>query len=304
MKRILCIFRAACFSPGMVERDEAILRAVAERLEGTHYTIDMIHEEQFALDSPMSDMVLHMTRSPRVLEILEHWEKAGCRVLNSVESIHSVEREALALQCAKWGIPTPTTWIISTASPIVWVAETTERALAPITFPCWMKRTGTCAQHPEDVCFVPDAEAYCCCLSRFRTRGIDKVVVMEHLEGTAVKFYGVQGTDFFYSLPASQLGYDKWTARSADTQVPSIASGTCYEMLAHIKKLLGQARGGIPVIYGGDAIIGPDGIARLIDLNDWPSFSACREEAADAIVRLVTSPPPLQGVNLSPSAIE
>ena len=41
------------------------------------------------------------------------------------------------------------------------------------------------------------------------------------------------------------------------------------------------------MIYGGDVIIGSDGIARLIDLNDWPSFSACREEAADAIAGLV-----------------
>lgn len=272
----------------MVERDEAILRAVAERLEGTHYTIDMIHEEQFAPDTPIPDMVLHMTRSPRVLEILEHWETAGCRVLNSVESIYGVEREALALQCVKWGIPTPTTWVISTASPSVWVAETTERTLVPITFPCWMKRTDTCAQQPDDVCFVPDAEAYRHSLARFRARGISKVVVMEHLEGTAVKFYGVQGTDFFYSLPASQLGYDKWTDRSAGTQVPSQTSDTYYRMLAHIRELLGQVRKGFPMIYGGDAIIGSDGIARLIDLNDWPSFSACREEAADAIVRLVT----------------
>ena len=34
----------------MVERDEAILRAVAERLEGTHYTVEMIHEELFCFN--------------------------------------------------------------------------------------------------------------------------------------------------------------------------------------------------------------------------------------------------------------
>ena len=42
---------------------------------------------------------------------------------------------------------------------------------------------------------------------------------------------------------------------------------------------------------GGDLIIGHDGVARLIDLNDWPSFSACRSEAADAIAKLVTKRP-------------
>ena len=288
MKRILCIFRAACFSPGMVERDEAILHAVVEQLKNMHYIVDTIHEEQFTPDIPIPDIVLHMTRSTRAMEILEHWETIGCRVLNSTRSIHGVEREALAMQCAKWGIPTPTTWVIPTTSPVAWVAETTEKTRGPIPFPCWMKRTGTCAQQPDDVCFVPDAETYHHSLARFRAREIYKVVVMEHLEGTAIKFYGVQGTDFFYSLPACQLGYDKWTDRSVGTRVPSPVPETYAKTLSHIRELIEQDSRGIPVVYGGDAIIGHDGIARLIDLNDWPSFSVCREKAANAIVQLVT----------------
>ena len=272
----------------MVERDEAILHAVVEQLKNMHYIVDTIHEEQFTPDIPIPDIVLHMTRSTRAMEILEHWETIGCRVLNSTRSIHGVEREALAMQCAKWGIPTPTTWVIPTTSPVAWVAETTEKTLGPIPFPCWMKRTGTCAQQPDDVCFVPDAETYHHSLARFRAREIYKVVVMEHLEGTAIKFYGVQGTNFFYSLPACQLGYDKWTDRSVGTRAPSPVPETYAKTLSHIRELIEQDSRGIPVVYGGDAIIGHDGIARLIDLNDWPSFSVCREKAANAIVQLVT----------------
>ena len=44
----------------------------------------------------------------------------------------------------------------------------------------------------------------------------------------------------------------------------------------------------LSVLYGGDAII-TDDIAYLIDLNDWPSFSSCREAAADAIALLVNT---------------
>ena len=40
-------------------------------------------------------------------------------------------------------------------------------------------------------------------------------------------------------------------------------------------------------VYGGDAIVRADGSFCLIDFNDWPSFSRCREEAADAIASLV-----------------
>ena len=44
MKNVLGIFRAACYSPGMVERDEAILRTVARHLEGEGYEVSLIHE--------------------------------------------------------------------------------------------------------------------------------------------------------------------------------------------------------------------------------------------------------------------
>ena len=36
-------------------------------------------------------------------------------------------------------------------------------------------------------------------------------------------------------------------------------------------------------VYGGDCIVRSDGTFAIIDFNDWPSFSRCREEAAKAI---------------------
>ena len=40
-------------------------------------------------------------------------------------------------------------------------------------------------------------------------------------------------------------------------------------------------------IYGGDCIIREDGSYAIIDFNDWPSFSRCREEAADAMADVI-----------------
>ena len=40
-------------------------------------------------------------------------------------------------------------------------------------------------------------------------------------------------------------------------------------------------------VYGGDCIVSSDGTFCLIDFNDWPSFSRCREEAAEAIASLI-----------------
>lgn len=281
MTSVLGIFRAACYSPGMVERDEAILRAVAERLQRVGYVVRLVREEDFTTDIPIPDIVLHMVRSPRVLDILQSWQEAGCRVINSVEGVRGVERAALAEMCAAQGIPTPKTWIVGTANSKLLTARTTDGEDVPISFPCWVKRTGSCAQAPDDVSRVDDAEGYVQCLSRFHARHIDRVVVMEHLEGVGLKFYAIPDVGFFYSLPSTSLGYDKFSKGMLN----HVADDTmcCGESVSSQLSVFN-----FPLeIYGGDAIIGSDGVARLIDLNDWPSFSVCRDVAADAIVHLV-----------------
>ena len=126
MKKVLGIFRATCYSPGMAERDEAILRAVAKRLVAMGCMVDLIHEEEFTPETPMPDIVFHMARSPYVLDLLQAWQKAGCQVINSVESIRNVERASLARLCETRGISTPKTWIVSTTDP----------KPVEITYPC------------------------------------------------------------------------------------------------------------------------------------------------------------------------
>ena len=285
IKTILAIFRAACYSPGMIDRDEAILRAVAERLEKRGYAVNLVHEEDFTANTPMPDIVLHMARSSRALDILQTWQGRGCRVINTAEGVRNVERATLAKLCAAQGIPTPKTWIIGTAHSNNLTAHTTEGNNEPVTFPCWIKRTGTCAQQADDVHRVNDAEEYRQCLSRFHKRGIAEVVIMEHIEGTCIKFYAVKGTNFIYSLPSTALGYDKFSSKPAE-KVEEYTTWHTEEISFPFTSLDFQLD-----VYGGDLIIGHDGVARLIDLNDWPSFSACRSEAADAIAELVISRP-------------
>ncbi len=287
MKNVLGIFRAARYSPGMVERDESILRAVARHLREEGYAVNLIHEEELDTATPVPDIALHMARSPQVIDMLQNWQIAGCRVINTAESVHCVERAALANLCAEQGIPTPQTWIVDTAHSHTMTTQDTFGTITPITFPCWIKRTGTCAQHPDDVCRIDDLDAYERCLTQFRARGINKAVVMKHIEGPCIKFYAVKGSDFFFCLPA----YDKWSASSpVSSSSPSSRENSAYETTIRQSILMpiNQAKD-TPIIYGGDAIIGSDGIAYLIDLNDWPSFSPCCEEAAEVITRIITA---------------
>lgn len=284
MKNVLGIFRAACYSPGMKKHDESILHAVAERLKEEGYVVSLIHEEELDTTIPKPDIVLHMARSPQAIDILQNWQVTGCRVINTAESVRHVERAALAYLCSEQGISTPQTWIVDTAHSHTTTAQNTCGTTTPITFPCWIKRTGTCAQHPDDVCRIDDLEAYAQCLTRFRARGISKAVVMQHIEGPCIKFYAVKGSNFFFCLPA----YDKWSASSPVSSPPSSRGYSAYETAIRHSILIpiNQAKD-TPIIYGGDVIIGSDGVAYLIDLNDWPSFSPCREKAAEAITRMI-----------------
>lgn len=128
------------------------------------------------------------------------------------------------------------------------------------TAPCWVKRSGY-TQDPRDVVFAQTEDERLRVIAEMHSRGIDDIVCQRHHEGREVKFYGVAGRFFHPSgLPVLQAA-----AESAAN-----AAGL--------------------VIYGGDAILlreHPQTASDIavIDLNDWPSFSRCREEAAQHIAQ-------------------
>ena len=137
----------------------------------------------------------------------------------------------------------------------------------------WLKRGDAATQEPGDVVYAPDNEALDQAIAAMRQRGITDYTVSAHVVGDEVKFYGVLGTGFFryfYPSPAHHYAFDV-----ADLQREA-------ERLAQTV--------GIEV-YGGDCIVKEDGCFCLIDFNDWPSFSRCREDAAEAIASVLFSNP-------------
>ena len=89
----------------------------------------------------------------------------------------------------------------------------------------------------------------------------------------------MKGTHFFHSLPA----YNKWEGATLPTSITEDTSSYAQVITRSLIPHIEAAE--TPTIYGGDVIIA-DNIAYLIDLNDWPSFSSCITEAAEAIVRI------------------
>jgi hypothetical protein len=146
-----------------------------------------------------------------------------------------------------------------------------------------LKRADATTQEAGDVLFVPDAEALSEGLAAFQRRGIQAYTVSKHVEGDVVKFYGVRGTGFFrYYYPT-----DDGDLKFADEQHNGAAHHYGFDaerLHADAERL---ARGVGVMVYGGDCIVSSDGSYSMVDFNDWPSYSRCREEAADAICRLV-----------------
>lgn len=179
----------------------------------------------------------------RLPETLRKLQDAGVRAVNSPAGVAHCRRKVLQQLMRENKVPMP-----------------------PEEGDCgyWLKRGDAAgSMTDDDVVFAADSAALQACEAAFRRRGIDDYVVSAHVKGDEVKFYGVLHTGFFRSYHSSGL---------QSAEVPGLQEAA--ERLAAIV--------GVEV-YGGDCIVKDDGTFCIIDFNDWPSFSRCREEAAEAI---------------------
>ena len=266
--RILAVSRAERFSPNSVERDKAIFQAVIDRLQEHDNEVRLVSEEsfedisdssEFSEYSESSDLVITMARQPETLK----WLKSlGVTCVNSPEGIECCTRSRLLSIMEHLGTPVP-------------AQEGSEGY--------WLKRGDAAAQTDADVVYVSDREQLKTAIQTMRQRGVTDYTVSAHVQGDLVKFYGVgQGGFFRWYYPTddgqTKFGDEHRNGKACHYQFQVEALQDEVQRLA--------AAVGVSV-YGGDAIIRADGSFCLIDFNDWPSFSRCREEAADAIASLL-----------------
>ena len=254
--KILLIQRAERFSPNSVDKDRAILDAVGARLLVAGHEVEVVSEEQpFCTDG--YDCIYSMGRLPETLAELE-----DTNAINSSKGIANCARCRLEEIMRKMGTP-----------------------MAPQegAHGYWIKRGDAAAQSKGDVQFAATKAELEQKKAEFARRGICKYTVSAHVPGDLIKFYGVAGTGFFrYYYPT-----DDGESKFGDEQ----RNGAAHHYPFEVNKLQQGAETlaetvGIKV-YGGDCIVDEDGHYYLIDFNDWPSFSRCREEAATAIAELI-----------------
>ena len=147
-----------------------------------------------------------------------------------------------------------------------------------------MKRGDQSAETQEDVCYCANRAELELAKERFQQRGIVDFIVQAHVEGDLIKFYGVEGTDFFFSYyPTLEQQFSKFGLEEINGKPKFFP----FEVSALKQEADRAARLTGFVIYGGDCVISANGSFKIIDFNDWPSFSLCRELAARAIVERI-----------------
>lgn len=257
---IVGIARSEQFSPNSVDKDMAVLNAVMKRLNGGV----TVREQDFIINPVDADVYVSMARMPQTLELLKRKENASAVVLNSPHGVELCRRSRLEHLMRSEGIPLPP-----------------QKGKDGY----WIKRGDASAQSRDDVAYCRNEAELDAAKRLFELRGVTDYVISAHVQGDLVKFYGVEGMDFFRVYYPCDDGISKFGDEERN--------GTPRHYVYDREKLRATAERLSHLvhtpIYGGDAIITPDGGFCVIDFNDWPSFSRCMEEAADAIAGLVTS---------------
>ena len=276
--KLLGIERSSRFSPNSTARDKAIFNAVADELRRMGHLVDTASEDN-ATAFAGYESVFNMGRDECFLHRLAEEEIKGLRVINSASALLSSTRSVLTRLFEEKKIPTP-------ESRTLTLAQLREYASHPISSGCfssgslWIKRGDACAQQATDVCFIRNKEELQTAYDFFLAHNIDDIVISEHIPGDLVKFYGVEGTDFFfYHYPTATGTFSKFGLEVFN----GVPAGYDFSPEELKKTADRAARLSGFIVYGGDCIIRPDGTFAIIDFNDWPSFSLCRTEAAQAI---------------------
>lgn len=280
--KVLCVSRGMEYSPNLTGNDAAIFMAVAKELMTRGHEVCTIGEESMTgLDYAPYECVVTMARNVAGLAMLKKNlnEETQRKFMNSIEGILTcTNKAAVATMMLEAGIPQPE-FLVGEHHNLLYCSAASKE---DIKTPLWLKNCDSSATVAEDTTFCPTKEAFQKAFTQLEERHINLWMAQEHQTGDLVKFYGVEGTDFFRWSYASQ-GHSKfgWEAINGQEQgFPFDAN-----RIKHYADLMArQLR--VP-IYGGDVIIDAEENFWFIDFNDFPSFSSCREAAAEAIARRI-----------------
>lgn len=266
MIRVAIIARNTADSPNMTSNDAAILERISTLL--TERGVEVVQLDGEAELPHDIDIVCSMSRTASILQQLKSAEMRGVKVLNPTAAVEKCSRKDFMRILSENDIPQPHYKVIDTADELL-----------DNCFPCWIKKAEGWSNHKEDVSFVQTKEEAATAVALLASHGIRQTIQMQHCKGDIVKFYAVGDKLFHYYYPTGgKFGYEEV---NGVPQKYSFDANKLKEIAQRAAKVIGL------VIYGGDAIISPAGDISIIDINDFPSFTAIREEAAQVITEMI-----------------
>lgn len=286
------VFRELAHSPGRETDDALILRETAHHLEAEGFSVTLRSTEDLP-DEPgplrlqgdgVPPFLFVMCERLDVLSKLSAWETRGATVVNSPKGIRNTYRDRTAARFAAGGVSFPKSVLVSTADRAP-LGPSGSADLSGV----WIKRGDVHATEPEDVRRAADTGEALAVLEDLARRGVPRALLQEHVAGDLIKFYGVgNGTP---AQPGAAGGAGE-------------EDGGWFEWFYHRDqdlsrhpfdpdRLAREARAAAAAldleVWGGDAIVGPDGVPVVIDLNAWPSFALYRETASRRIAAHLVS---------------
>jgi hypothetical protein len=278
-KEILAVHRNRQFSPNHIGNDDAIFSLTVQALEKTGSRVTVCSEDVFlAMENVGQPYIFTMARQKEVVKKLQRLEDAGTVVVNSGYGIENCFRTNMTNGLMEHGIPYPKSYVVPTS----YTGDEVFENLPGKGF--WIKRGDFHAIHKEDVTFTYTKKEAKEILREYALRDIPDAVISEHLVGDLVKFYGVYDTDFFfwfYPYDNNHHKYSEYEGINGKSLYYAFDENVLKDTANRSAEVLGID------VYGGDAIIGADGKFHIIDLNDWPSFAPCRDEAAGFIAERI-----------------
>jgi hypothetical protein len=280
--RAICwgIFRELEHSPGREADDAGILTAAGRRLEETGAGWAVAYRapgELTGRERELPTLAFAMCEGRSALERLAQWESRGVCVVNRPRAVSATHRETAIPLLEAVRVPVPDTLVLD-------CAETLPSGDARLSLfeACWVKQATEHKTREGDVVFATDASGVRDALVHLRGRQIPRAVVQRHVEGDLVKFYGVSLPTTADPPPAP--AWFEWFHPREKT-----VAGYAFDEAA-LRDIACRAAGALGLeIWGGDAIVTPEGEILVIDVNAWPSFALYRDVAADRIAAHLAS---------------
>lgn len=265
--KALGILREVQNSPNRESDDALVLKAVMDQLSILKTETTVITPEEFdRVDASGYDIIVPMCETyPRLMRLKKIEAETGVMVINPSDSVLGCYRTRMLKSFAGTpGLSYPPTEVRRTSADANASAPAFEAEEG-----YWIKRGDVHNTCTYDVVFARDWKEVDAIRREFESREIKDMAIQRHTDGDLIKFYGVGPGQWF-----TWFYHDPSTARRLPFELEDLAAQA--ELAATAVSV---------EVFGGDAIVTPDGKIFVIDINSWPSFARVRAEAAVQIAR-------------------